>query len=159
MSLGLLWLLSLLKYNKSKDINCGVHHIIWRIHNLLILNFEFSLLISKKALSVLQPNIFITLLLTTKFDEFTISEFPKNHWLWNSWNHMKNLKFKCHLFQNRECKIKLSKYLIQWIFDLRKFLGTAKNFLKSKIFLKSNTPSSLKYANQNYYIYFYDPIH
>ena len=28
--------------------------------------------------------------------------------------------------------------LLQWIFDLRKFLGTAKNFLKSKIFLKSN---------------------
>ena len=41
---------------------------------------------------------------------------------------------------------------IQWIFDLRKFLGTAKNFLKS------NTPSSLKYANWKYYIYFYDPI-
>ena len=30
------------------------------------------------------------------------------------------------------------KSWIQWIFDLRKFLGTAKNFLKSKIFLKSN---------------------
>ena len=43
------------------------------------------------------------------------------------------------------------------IFDLRKFLGTAKNFLKSKIFLKSNTPSSLKYANWKYYFYFYDP--
>ena len=28
--------------------------------------------------------------------------------------------------------------IVQWIFDLRKFLGTAKNFLKSKIFLKSN---------------------
>ena len=49
--------------------------------------------------------------------------------------------------------------IIQWIFDLRKFLGTAKNFLKSKIFLKSNTPSSLKYANWKYYIYFYDPIY
>ena len=49
--------------------------------------------------------------------------------------------------------------VIQWIFDLRKFLGTAKNFLKSKIFLKSNTPSSLKYANWKYYIYFYDPIY
>ena len=50
-------------------------------------------------------------------------------------------------------------WIVQWIFDLRKFLGTAKNFLKSKIFLKSNTPSSLKYANRKYYIYFYDPIH
>ena len=49
--------------------------------------------------------------------------------------------------------------VIQWIFDLRKFLGTAKNFLKSKIFLKSNTPSSLKYANWKYYSYFYDPIY
>ena len=29
-------------------------------------------------------------------------------------------------------------WAIQWIFDLSKFLGTAKNFLKSKIFLKSN---------------------
>ena len=48
---------------------------------------------------------------------------------------------------------------VQWIFDLRKFLRTAKNFLKSKIFLKSNTPSSLKYANWKYYIYFYDPIY
>ena len=50
-------------------------------------------------------------------------------------------------------------YIIQWIFDLRKFLGTAKNFLTSKIFLKSNAPSSLKYANWNNYIYFYDPIY
>ena len=47
---------------------------------------------------------------------------------------------------------------VQWIFDLRKFLGTTKNFLKSKIFLKSNTPSSLRYANWKSYIYFYDPI-
>ena len=50
-------------------------------------------------------------------------------------------------------------FVVQWIFDLRKFLGTAKNFFKSKIFLKSNTPSSLKYANWKYYIYFYDPIY
>ena len=46
--------------------------------------------------------------------------------------------------------------VLQWIFDLRKFLGTAKNFLKSKIFLKSNTPSSLKYV---IWKYFYDPIY
>ena len=50
-------------------------------------------------------------------------------------------------------------HLVQWIFDLRKFLRTAKNFLKSKIFLKSNTQSSLRYANWKYYIYFYGPIY
>ena len=59
-----------------------------------------------------------------------------------------------------EATMRLYNYIVvQWIFDLRKFLGTAKNFLKSKIFLKSNTPSSLKYANWKYYSYFYDPIY
>ena len=44
-------------------------------------------------------------------------------------------------------------------FRFKEVFGNSKNFLKSKIFLKSNTPSSLKYANRKYYIYFYDPIH
>ena len=102
---------------KTKDINFGVHHIIWRIHNLTNSQFAnsqfwiFTPYLKKRLYySVLLANTFITLL-TTKFYEFTISEFPKNHWLWNSWNHIKNLKFECHLFRNRECKLKLSKYL------------------------------------------------
>ena len=32
-------------------------------------------------------------------------------------------------------------------------MGTTKNFLKSKIFLKSNTPSSLRYASWAYVLY------
>ena len=40
---------------------------------------------------------------------------------------------------------KTNHFFFQIFFLNYKFLGTAKNFFKSKIFLKSNTPSSLKY--------------
>ena len=92
-------------------------------------------------------------------------EDPRNNiaqiwvvWLNKKIEEMPFFSTRCHYFP--QIILNLFNFrLVQWIFDLRKFLGTSKNFLKLKIFLKSNTPWSLKYANWKYYIYFYDPIY
>ena len=69
--------------------------------------------------------------LTNKTPEFSIKKTALVKWF------KKQTKYWFY-FGKKTKKITII-FQLQWIFDLRKFLGTAKNFPKSKIFLKSNT--------------------
>ena len=72
---------------------------------------------------------------------------------WNLWWYGSVKKKSVKVMIATALLFKKMPFEVQWIFDLRNFLGTGKNFLKSKIFLKSNAPSSLKHASWNNYIY------
>ena len=102
---------------------------------------NFSKICSKK-IQFFFPNFFFLIFFSKSW-----KIEARNSGDYELWNH-KMWGYSVYLFHLRtSLKQSMKVASIEWIFDLRMFLGTAKNFFKSKIIRKSNTPSFLKYVN------------